>query len=400
LNPLIDISGVSKSYSLERSPLKRLWRGLSGHQTCNYVHWALRDINLQITSGQSLGLIGQNGAGKSTLLQILNGVLQPTEGTCLVKGRVAALLELGAGFNPEMTGRENIYLNGPLLGLTAYETKKCLPEVVAFAELGPFIDQPIKTYSSGMFVRLAFSLVTSVQPDILIIDEALSVGDAEFQRKSFDRIMQLRHQGTTIFFCSHSLYQVEALCDRVIWLDQGRIAADGLPADVVVAYSKTSQAVSRVSASQSSGRYSPPTGAARLTQITLLSPASALLKSRIDDLCLQINLTSDPKLPCPHVAVMIYDSQSLVVASLSTLNDGQQPIRDDLGHAFLKLTFPRFPLLKGLYRIDVVLLCERGILFLDAAQGAAHFEVIQDDLEIGIVSLGHNWTGTLSLEGS
>ena len=400
MKTLIQLSGLGKAYSLERSPLKRLWRSLRGHRASDAVHWALRDIDLQIPAGQSLGVIGQNGAGKSTLLQILSGVLQPTLGACEVQGRIAALLELGAGFNPEMTGRENIYLNGPLLGLSAQETHERLSDIITFAELGSFIDQPVKTYSSGMFVRLAFSLVTSVQPDVLIIDEALSVGDAEFQRKSFDRIMQLRHQGTTIFFCSHSLYQVEALCDRAIWLDHGQIAADGAPADVVVAYEGACQASRRASIHQPGDQRAPTLGGARLTEVVLLDAPKTAWKSRVDDLRLQIALASDPQSPCPHVAVMIYDAQSQVIASLSTHNDGQRPDRDILGQASLTLSFPRLPLLKGWYRVDVVLLCERGILFLDTVQGAAHFEVVQDDLEMGVVSLAHDWTGVLPAQES
>jgi lipopolysaccharide transport system ATP-binding protein len=179
---------------------------------------------------------GHNGAGKSTLLQILSGTLSPSTGDLQVNGRVAALLELGAGFNPEFTGRENLLLNGPLLGLSRAQLAERLQDIIDFSGIGDFIEQPVKTYSSGMFVRLAFSLATSVDPDILVIDEALSVGDGEFSRKSFDRILALRDAGTTILFCSHSMYQIESLCSRALWLDHGRARQFGRPAVVATAY--------------------------------------------------------------------------------------------------------------------------------------------------------------------
>lgn len=192
-------------------------------------HIALEPVSIEIKKGEVLGVIGTNGSGKSTLMQLICGVLEPSSGRVQTNGRIAALLELGAGFNPDFTGRENIFLNAAILGLSHQESNKKIDEIIKFSGVEKFIDQPVKTYSSGMYVRLAFSVATSVDPDILVIDEALSVGDGAFARKSFDRIMSLKQKGCTIVFCSHSIYQVEALCQRVLWLDKGKLQALARP---------------------------------------------------------------------------------------------------------------------------------------------------------------------------
>ena len=195
---VIRASNLGKAYTSFASPLQRLRSVLFGRDLSQGSFWALRDFNLEVRRGDVLGVVGQNGAGKSTLLQMLCGTLKPSTGTLAVDGRIAALLELGAGFNPDFSGRDNLLLNGPLLGLTRDQLRDRLQSIIDFSGIGPFIDQPVKTYSSGMFVRLAFSLATSVDPDILVVDEALAVGDGEFARKSFDRILKMKQRGTTI----------------------------------------------------------------------------------------------------------------------------------------------------------------------------------------------------------
>jgi lipopolysaccharide transport system ATP-binding protein len=198
----------------------------------------LSDINLVIRRGETVGIVGRNGSGKSTLLQIICGTLAPSEGQVHVRGRVAALLELGAGFNPEFTGRENVYLNGTVLGLTRAEVEEKLADILAFAEIGDFIDRPVKTYSSGMYVRLAFAVAIHVEPDLLVVDEALSVGDEAFQRKCFARIERLRERGCTVLFVSHAASTVVELCDRAILIDRGDLLADGLPKAVISRYQR------------------------------------------------------------------------------------------------------------------------------------------------------------------
>jgi lipopolysaccharide transport system ATP-binding protein len=205
-------------------------------RTSGRRHWAVRDVSFRVDAGEVLGIVGRNGAGKSTLLQLVCGTLRPSEGELNVRGRIAALLELGAGFNPDFTGIENVYLNAALLGLTQAQVDARLDGILAFADIGDFVHQPVKTYSSGMFVRLAFAVATSVDPQLLVIDEALSVGDGAFARKSFERVMQLRDNGASILLCSHSVYHVQALCNRALWLDRGQVRGYGPAASVTASY--------------------------------------------------------------------------------------------------------------------------------------------------------------------
>jgi lipopolysaccharide transport system ATP-binding protein len=199
-------------------------------------HWVLRDVSFSIQPGETVGVIGQNGAGKSTLLKLIVGTTRPTEGVVQLSGRVAAILELGMGFNPELTGRENAYHSAGLMGHSQAEIKRAMPEIEAFAEIGEYFDQPMRTYSSGMQMRVAFSVATAFKPDLLIVDEALSVGDSYFQHKSFGRMRQFRDDGVSIMLVTHSLGDVRTLCDRVILIDKGRVLKDGLPDEVVDYY--------------------------------------------------------------------------------------------------------------------------------------------------------------------
>ncbi len=198
--------------------------------------WALREVNLDIYQGETLGLIGHNGAGKSTLLKLIARVLRPTTGRVIVRGNVAPLLEFGAGFHPELTGRENVFLNGALLGFTRRQMEEKFDRIVEFAELGEFIESPMRTYSSGMWARLGFAVATDITPDILIIDEVLSVGDEAFQRKSAARMQEFRDQGATILMVSHSLDLIERMCQRAAWLHHGRLMEVGEPAAVIRTY--------------------------------------------------------------------------------------------------------------------------------------------------------------------
>jgi ABC-type polysaccharide/polyol phosphate transport system ATPase subunit len=233
------VDNVSKQYRIYERPGDRLTESLSrGRLRRHREFWALRDINFEITAGTTVGIIGQNGCGKSTLLQIIAGTLAPTHGQIWHDGRIAALLELGAGFDPEFTGVENVYMNASLLGFSRRETTAIFPQIERFAEIGQFINQPVKTYSSGMYVRLAFAIAACVEPDILIIDEALAVGDAIFQHRCLRRIKELQERGSTVLFVSHDTAAVRALCDRAILLNQGRVIADGTPSEVLNDYQR------------------------------------------------------------------------------------------------------------------------------------------------------------------
>ena len=232
---------LSKVFPVYERPVHRLLQMFSSPSRKHVWYKkfeALKNISFEVARGETLGIVGRNGSGKSTLLQIICGTLGETSGSIAVQGRIAALLELGAGFNPEFTGRENVFLNGTVLGLTRAEVAERFDQIVEFSEIGEFIDQPVKSYSSGMFVRLAFAVAINVTPDILVVDEALSVGDEAFQRKCFARIQQLRDSGVTVLFVSHSAGVVMQLCDRAILLDQGEVLAIGAPKMVISRYHK------------------------------------------------------------------------------------------------------------------------------------------------------------------
>ena len=235
----LQIDGVSKRYDIYAAPHHRLLRSLvPGEKRFHREFWALRRVSFGVKRGECVGLIGRNGSGKSTLLQIIAGTLSPTEGRVQAAGRIAALLELGSGFNPEFTGRENVFMNGAILGLSTEAMEEKFAGIVDFADIGDFIEQPVKMYSSGMLVRLAFATAISVDPEILIVDEALSVGDELFQRKCFSKIETLRSGGATILLVSHSGGTVVQLCDRALLLDAGEILAMGTPKHVVGSYQK------------------------------------------------------------------------------------------------------------------------------------------------------------------
>jgi lipopolysaccharide transport system ATP-binding protein len=239
MTPALSVDRVSKLYRIYDRPTDRLKEMLTqGYLKRHREFWALSDVSFEVEPGTTTGIIGPNGSGKSTLLQIVTGTLEPTHGTIHQEGRVAALLELGAGFNPEFTGQENVYLNASLLGFSRKETKARLPEIEHFAEIGPFIRQPVKTYSSGMYIRLAFAIAVSVDPQILIVDEALAVGDTVFQRRCLRRIKEIQENGATILFVSHDPHAIRALCNRAILLNAGRVEADGVPAEVLNRYQK------------------------------------------------------------------------------------------------------------------------------------------------------------------
>ena len=254
MNPIIEIKNIGKSYrithqrggyltlrdslaALFRRALSNRRKGETPHKETREDFWALRDISLNVQKGDIVGVIGANGAGKSTLLKVLTGITPPSEGEIVMRGRVASLLEVGTGFHPELTGRENIYLNGAILGMPRREIARKFDAIVAFAGIEQFLDTPVKRYSSGMYVRLAFSVAAHLEPDILLVDEVLAVGDAEFQKKCLGKMEEVtKKDGRTIFFVSHNMGAIQSLCTRALLLEKGRLAAEGAPADVIQRY--------------------------------------------------------------------------------------------------------------------------------------------------------------------
>ena len=429
LNPsaVISLEGVGKTYKRFAKPSDRFWQAVwpsafrSASQTSaaeanEFV--ALAPLNLQVRRGEALGLIGRNGAGKSTLLQMVCGTLNPSSGNVVVNGKIGALLELGAGFNPEFTGRENVYLAAAVMGFSGAETDALYESIVEFSGIREFIDQPVKTYSSGMYVRLAFSIATSANPDILVIDEALSVGDGAFAKKSFERIMQLKEQGTTVLFCSHSMYQVESFCDRALWLDHGQVQMEGPAAKVVAAYADSLREESKLSSSatlasvRTSGASGASGGASIASDVSTAASAAALGVARItnievsvdgqtgreleavslqSDVSITVQFESDPALPCPTFATGFALPDGQIFTSAYTLFDGLAIERDAQGRGQATVVFEKLPLMKGRFSIGAYLFDERALHVYDVVLQAATVVVTQPGVHQGFVQLPHRW---------
>ena len=327
---MIALNQVAKHYDRYIKPSDRLWELITGkprHQRFTALH----ATTLIVETGEVVGIIGLNGAGKSTLLKLVAKTLASSEGELSINGRVASLLELGTGFHPELSGRENVIMGCAIAGLSQQQTTARFKEIVHFAELTAVIDQPVKTYSSGMLMRLGFAVATSVDPDILIIDEALSVGDARFAQKSFQRIMAFKDAGKTILFCSHSLYQIEAICNRALWLDQGHMRAIGDVSQVVTAYTAFIDSMnSTPTPTEVASAVSPTTLASdaptlvnqayRFTEITTLIDGKAVQKQATLQAChsllqIQAHFISDPHDVLPTFAVCFTNEEGKIIAS-------------------------------------------------------------------------------------
>ncbi|MDP3875752.1 MAG: polysaccharide ABC transporter ATP-binding protein [Methylobacter sp.] len=400
----ISINNLSKCYQLYEQPHDRLkqflWRGRKQYFR---EFWALRDVSFEVGKGEVLGIIGRNGAGKSTLLQLLCGTLTPTSGNVQVNGRITALLELGAGFNPEFSGRENVYLSASIMGLPKHEIDARFEEIVDFSGIREFIDQPVKTYSSGMYVRLAFSVATSVDPDILVVDEALSVGDGEFARKSFDRIRSMKEAGKTILFCSHTLYQVEVFCDRVLWLDHGECQHLGKSQDVVQRYSDfllgDSQQIApvqpvAVAEVVQETVVQAPQGYARFTliEVSLDGNIGHEFSGRPTEnhLSIRVQFASDPELPVPSIGFSFKQGAHIVVACAVSLSEQITIQRDEQGRGEVQIDYPALPLRKGEYLIFAHLGCETAVYLYETVQ-IATLTIDDTRPEPGLVDLAHSW---------
>ena len=408
----IRLEGVGKEYRLYDSPRARLKALLTG-RALHQSHWALQGVSLELRRGQCLGVVGHNGAGKSTLLKLITGTLQPSTGTLLRSGRVTAILELGAGFHPDFTGRENLYFGGSLIGIGREEMAALEPQVLAFAEIGEAIDRPVKTYSSGMVVRLAFALVTAVEPDLLIIDEALAVGDQRFQKKCIERIEAFRRNGCTILFCSHSPYHVRQLCDVALWLDQGRVMELGPTEPVIGAYEMHSRLLGSAAAAPAAGHDAmivpteeaagapppapaPPADAAPdaaailSVEIAHLDAGEpALLQHR--DLVATITVRGRGA-ERPHIGFMIEQSHGVGITSLATHEEGAAPVQVAPGLWRSVLTFPELPLHSGQYVVSAFLFDASGLVVYDQWYQFKHFRFVQPTLMPGLVKLPHHWT--------
>ncbi|KTS36746.1 MULTISPECIES: ABC transporter ATP-binding protein [Pantoea] len=292
------VSGVGKAYKIYQRKVHRLMEWMiPGIKPQHTLKWILKNINFKINEGEAVGIIGINGAGKSTLLKLITGTAKPTTGNIDISGRVAAMLELGMGFHADFTGRQNVYMSGQLLGLSVEQINQLMPEIESFAEIDDYIDQPVRVYSSGMQVRLAFSVATAIRPDILIIDEALSVGDAYFQHKSFERIREFRRKGTTLLLVSHDKQAIQSICDRAILLNQGEVAMEGEPEAVMDFYNAllADKEKKSIKLSNNDGKMATlsGTGEARISHIELLNQDNESIETLQVGQAVTLNIQAD-----------------------------------------------------------------------------------------------------------
>jgi len=366
---------------------------------------ALRDISFAVDRGEAFGIVGRNGSGKSTLLKIVSGILKPTSGSIDVNGRIAALIELGAGFHPEITGRENIYINGIMLGLSRREIDARFDKIVEFSGIGEFLDQPVKTYSSGMYVRLGFAVAVHVDPDILLIDEVLSVGDEEFSAKCVAKIQEMKYRGVTLLFVTHQLDQVRKLCDRALWLDHGKTASIGDPARVVDDY------LQQVSGTTHAPRTTPQepepekegepkeiaeeerwgSGEVVLKRVALVDDNGYELVALGAGSSVVLELDAEVRVPQEDFVfgVGIYHADGTCVYGTNTDVEGYVPERIE-GSARIRIIIPSLDLVAGSYRIDAAVHTRNGRSF-DYRRGAIRFVVGSRVHDIGVYRPQHSW---------
>jgi lipopolysaccharide transport system ATP-binding protein len=384
------LSKVYKHYWGPRSLLKEVLFRIPSH----HEMWALRNITLEIEPGESFGVIGDNGAGKSTLLKILAGTAFPTQGTAEVQGKVSAMLELGAGFHPEFSGRDNIYFNGALMGMSREEIKDREKEIVEFAELEEFIDKPVKTYSSGMYVRLGFAVATGFDPDILIVDEALAVGDQRFQKKCTDRIMGFKRHGKTILFCSHNLYQVKALCDRALWLNRGSAEGLGQAADTVDEYSNFLREEKKPGGAASNGRSAKESQVCWIDKASLRNGSSSQERrfSTGGSLELDIWACFRPNFQgTPGIGVSLLRNDGVMLYTTATTMD-KVPLRElSPNYYYTRIVFPEIPLMSGLYYFNISATDQDNMQVYDVMERAEPFSISYPGPDFGLVKLHHYW---------
>jgi ABC-type polysaccharide/polyol phosphate transport system ATPase subunit len=365
------------------------WRGRKSFHS-EFV--ALDNVSFSVEKGQAIGVLGRNGSGKSTLLQMICGTLQPSSGEVVLSGRVAALLELGAGFNPQFTGRENIWVAATILGLTENQIKQRFDAIIEFADIGDFLDRPVNTYSSGMYMRLAFAVNIHVDPEILIIDEALAVGDARFQQKCIKRLEEFKKQGVTIFFVSHADEQIRRFCDAAVWLDKGKVAAIGEVNQVVDKYREhlalgSDNAVS-LGKSDDSNESIPSDTMAMIRNFDV----SAECLKPFDELYLDIEYeVFDIAISGFLLGVAIYDTDRNYIFGPNTHLDNFT-IPSHRGLHKVRYLLPKLPLLARDYHFDIGIFTEKGMVCLDYRTNAKKITVESDYFTEGLVYLDHKWS--------
>ena len=417
---MIRVDNVSKLYRIYDNPSGRLKEILlRGRRKYHRDFWALQDVSLEVNQGETVGIIGRNGAGKTTLLQIIAGVLQPTHGEVTVEGRVTALLELGSGFNPEYTGRENILLSGQILGFSEAEMLQRLDVIVQFAELENFVDQPVKTYSTGMLMRLAFAAAIHVDPDVLIVDEALSVGDVYFQRKSLDRMEYFRKSGKTVLLVSHDPSMIQRFCTRAVWIEGGRVALAGDARKVVTAYqafcARMEEEHLRNMAANSGIRSQEHeqilreleltgsrwgNGKIRFTNVEMLNAAGEArwVFHTGEPVTIRLHYEADQDYPQPVFAVDVHRYDGIFVASVNNHDTHPQALPIKQGTGFVDLRIARLELPFNAYFLSLKVYTENAAPDwrdpADIHNQMYQFDVITDRVIHGLVQLDAHWQPT------
>lgn len=389
----IEVKNLSKVYHLYNRSSDRIRETFSiKRKKYSRDHYALKKINISIGHGESVGIVGTNGSGKSTLLKLVTGVVAPTEGEIKTNGKIAALLELGAGFNPEYTGIENIYLNGIMMGYTKEEMKKRVPDIVEFADIGDFIEQPVKSYSSGMFARLAFAVSINVEPDILIVDEALSVGDTRFQVKCIDKMRELQKNGTTILFVTHAIEQIKRFCTRAIWIKDGELIEDGEASQVVDLYDNYMKYGDRkIEKVDNEAEFMLPDNSEFLAVIQKVSINKNMFKS-FERLEVEVTYdVYDENMEDLQVGVAFYSLDRKIYVFGPNTNLDKFLVPQEQGRHVVKYIIPELDLISGDYTVDVGIFNSGGIVNLDYKNNCEKFSVANEYFSEGIFYLKHEW---------
>jgi teichoic acid transport system ATP-binding protein len=376
----IEVRDLSKVYHLYNKPSDRIRETFSiRKKKYSKEHYALKNINLKINKGESIGIVGTNGSGKSTLLKLVTGVVTPTTGTIKTDGKIAALLELGAGFNPEYTGIENIYLNGTMMGYTEEEMKKRVPDIIEFADIGEFINQPVKSYSSGMFARLAFAVSINVEPDILIVDEALSVGDTRFQVKCIDKMRELQESGTTILFVTHAIEQIKRFCTRAIWIKNGELIEDGEASQVVDLYDNFMKyGEKKIEKVNNEDEFRLPENSDYLAVIQKVSINKNMFKT-FEKLEVEVTYdVYDNHMEDLQVGVAFYSLDRKIYVFGPNTNLDKISVPQKQGRHVVKYIVPELMLMGGDYTVDVGIFNSGGIVNLDYKNNCEGFSVANE----------------------
>ena len=400
-NPAQDavvVDGLTKEYRIYDTSFARVKEMLSfGRKQHHRSYRALDAVSFSVPRGRALGVIGENGAGKSTLLKILAGTTESTGGDYTINGTVASLLELGTGFHSEFTGRDNIYLAAQVQGFKLAEIEDKVDSIIEFAELGEYIDRPVRTYSSGMVMRLGFSVATAIDPEVLIIDEILAVGDLYFQKKCIDRIFEFRENGKSILFCSHSLYDVRQVCDEVIWIKDGHIEQRGPPEDVTVAYASYERNLSAdpeattVGKEQVAGEGLPAMSATRLLEVVDGVETSVEEPVMTDtDLVFEIDFVIREPGHVMHLGVGVFRNDNVLISTFNSTGT-ELPAVFEPGHHRARLQLPGLRLLEGEYNLVGYLLDATNVHFYDHRQHDRPLMIRQEQNQPGVVRLDHTF---------